>query len=111
MPDAQLTTDKAPPERDWQFDECYGRFNFNDEHLSASPNLKALTAMRLIRLADGVDNVAELLHAIVDQLPNSTDSDRPRAILEGALALQNKQLDDLTQLAGGVLVGMGTVTA
>lgn len=107
MLEAQLTTDESLPARDWRIDECYRRFNFNDEHLSASPSPNALTATRLIRLADGVDNVAELLRAMLDQLPNSTDSDLPRAMLEGALALQNKQLDDLTQLAGGVLVSMG----
>ena len=91
------------------FDECYRRFNFDDEHLDVDPNLRAHTATRLIRLADGVNNVAELLRAMLDQLPNSTDSDLPRAMLEGTLALQNKQLDDLTQLAGGVLVGMSAV--
>ena len=74
-------TDKSLPARDRQFDECYGRFNFNDEHLSFDPNLKAHTATRLIRLADGVYNVAELLRAMLDQLPNSTDSDLPRAML------------------------------
>jgi hypothetical protein len=96
---------------DPHFDECYGRFDFSDGDLIADPNLKAHTATRLIRLADGVDNVAELLRAMLDQLPNNTDYDRPRAMLEGTLALQNKQLDDLTQLAGGVLMGMGTVNA
>lgn len=100
------TAQTGQPARDSLIYECYGRFNFNDEQLIASPDSEAVTALRLIRLADRVDNVAELLKAIVDQLPNSTDSDRPRAMLEGALALQNKQREDLTQLAAGVLLSM-----
>lgn len=86
--------------------DCYERFNINDEQLSAGPDLEGLTALRLIRLADGMDHVAELLRALVDQLPNSTDSDRPRAMLEGALALQNKQAADFSCLAGGTLLLM-----
>jgi hypothetical protein len=86
--------------------ECYERFDINDEQLSVSPDLAGLTARRLIGLADGMDHVAELLRTMIDQCPNSTDSDRPLAMLEGALALQNKQAADFSCLAVGTLLLM-----
>lgn len=87
--------------------ECAERFSLDMNDLDREgPQLEVIQARRLIRLADGMDDVVELLRAMVDQLPNSTDSDRPRAMLAGLLALQNKQLEDLHCLAGGTLLLM-----
>ncbi|MDI1267803.1 MAG: hypothetical protein PSV40_01690 [Polaromonas sp.] len=86
--------------------ECCEKFVFTDEQLRRAPHHEQLTVRRLINLAAGQDCVAELLRAVVRALPNNTDSDLPRAMLAGALALQDKQCDELTTLAGGVLVLM-----
>lgn len=85
--------------------ECAARFGIDLDDLDRSvPDLGAIQAQRLIELADGMDNVGEMLRAMVDQLPNSTDSERPRAMLAGALALQNKQREDLHHFAGSSLL-------
>lgn len=85
--------------------ECAERFGLDLDDLDRSvADLEAVQAQRLIGLADGMDNVVEILRAMMDQLPNSTDSDRPRAMLAGALALQNKQREDLHCFAGGALL-------
>lgn len=51
--------------------ECAERFSLDMNDLDREgPQLEVIQARRLIRLADGMDDVAELLQAMVDQLPN-----------------------------------------
>ena len=85
--------------------ECYERFNFEDKDLFdyKGPDLIGLTARRMVALADGMDDVWELIGAIVEQLPNNTDMDRPRALLAGAKALVQKRRDELPFLVAGTL--------
>lgn len=85
--------------------ECYERFNLEDKDLFdyKGPDLIGLTAQRLVALADGMDDVWELIGAVIDELPNNTDMDRPRALLAGAKALVQKRRDELPFLVAGTL--------
>ena len=85
--------------------ECYGRFNLEDKDLFdyKGPDLIGLTCRRFLELGDGIDDVWELIGAVIDELPNNTDMDRPRAMLAGAKALLQKRRDELPSLVAGTL--------